>query len=143
MNVIESKSFERDAGGKPGSPFPHPALRLQALRRMEIFPWSMVAAAPTDALGAIGFAAPPSVRRRRKLAGVKQRVIAKGERRPAAASSAGRSLAAPVSTTIPLCRWLERDAEKGKPVSARIPLETLGLDHVHDFGWIQSKIIVI
>jgi hypothetical protein len=47
-------------------------LRLQALRRMEIFPWSMVAAATTDALGAIGFAAPPSIRRRRKLAGVKQ-----------------------------------------------------------------------
>jgi hypothetical protein len=26
MNVIDSKSLERDAGGKPGSTFPHPAL---------------------------------------------------------------------------------------------------------------------
>jgi hypothetical protein len=26
MNVIESKSLERDAGGKPVSTFPHPAL---------------------------------------------------------------------------------------------------------------------
>jgi hypothetical protein len=26
MNVIDSKSLERDAGGKPDSTFPHPAL---------------------------------------------------------------------------------------------------------------------
>jgi hypothetical protein len=26
MNVIDYKSLERDAGGKPVSPFPHPAL---------------------------------------------------------------------------------------------------------------------
>ncbi len=29
MNVIDSKSLERDAGGKPASPFPHPALEPQ------------------------------------------------------------------------------------------------------------------
>jgi hypothetical protein len=32
MNVIDSKSLERDAGGKPGSTFPHPALRSQGCR---------------------------------------------------------------------------------------------------------------
>jgi hypothetical protein len=29
INVIDSKSLERDAGGKPGSAFPHPALELK------------------------------------------------------------------------------------------------------------------
>jgi hypothetical protein len=30
MNVIDSKSLERDAGGKPVSTFPHPVLRRLA-----------------------------------------------------------------------------------------------------------------
>jgi hypothetical protein len=30
MNVIDSKSLERDAGGKPVSTFPHPALSRPA-----------------------------------------------------------------------------------------------------------------
>ncbi|MDQ6867606.1 MAG: hypothetical protein M3178_04090 [Pseudomonadota bacterium] len=33
MNVIDSKSLERDAGGKPVSTFPHPALAAGASRR--------------------------------------------------------------------------------------------------------------
>jgi len=29
MNVVDSKSLERDAGGKPASTFPHPALEFR------------------------------------------------------------------------------------------------------------------
>jgi hypothetical protein len=32
INVIDSNSLERDAGGKPGSTFPHPALAPKAIR---------------------------------------------------------------------------------------------------------------
>jgi hypothetical protein len=32
MNVIDSKSLERDAGGKPVSTFPHPALERILIR---------------------------------------------------------------------------------------------------------------
>jgi hypothetical protein len=37
INVIDSKSRERDAGGKPGSTFPHPALERgkKAIARSE------------------------------------------------------------------------------------------------------------
>ncbi len=58
---------------------------IQVLRLMEVFPKTIVAAAALEAirLGAISFDAQPSVRRLRKLACVKQLVIAKIERRPA------------------------------------------------------------
>jgi hypothetical protein len=36
--------------------------------------------------------------------------------------------------------WLERDEEKWNPGFRRIPLSTLGIDHVYDFGLILSKI---
>ena len=36
MNAIDSKSLERDAGGKPGSTFPHPALGEMGVIRGEI-----------------------------------------------------------------------------------------------------------
>jgi error-prone DNA polymerase len=35
MNVIDSKNLERDAGGKPGSTFPHPALTQNKICRAE------------------------------------------------------------------------------------------------------------
>jgi hypothetical protein len=65
---------------------------LQALRLMEIFPEAIVAAAALDAMrpGAISFGAQASVRRLRKLACVKQLVIAKVERRPPSASFSSR-----------------------------------------------------
>jgi len=38
---------------------------------------------------------------------------------------------------------IERDEEKRKPVFRRIPLYALRIDHFHDFGLSQFKIIVI
>ncbi len=38
---------------------------------------------------------------------------------------------------------IERDEKKCEHFFARIPLQTIGIDHVHDFGSIRSKIIVI
>jgi hypothetical protein len=38
---------------------------------------------------------------------------------------------------------IERDEEKRKPVLRRIPLYALRIDHFHDFGLSQFKIIVI
>ena len=38
MNVIDSKSLERDAGGKPGSTFPHPALGFYSATEFDIAP---------------------------------------------------------------------------------------------------------
>jgi hypothetical protein len=45
---------------------------------------------------------------------------------------------------VPAARvHLERDEEKCVRFSARIPLQVIRIDHVHDFGLIQSEIIVI
>jgi hypothetical protein len=52
------------------------------------------------------------------------------------------SLASPAILLVSL-RAKNGGRKSARRFSARIPLQAFGIDHVHDFGLIQSKIIVI